>query len=259
MELQKILEQVKAVAREAGLLAQEKKITQSDIHSKGAADYVTETDLAVNRFVSERLLALLPGSGIVSEEEPAANTDAQYLWVLDPIDGTSNLIFDLRMSAVSICLLHGGEPVLGVVYNPFSQELFSAIKGGGAFLGDEPIAVNAMPTLEASLIGVGTTPYNRKKAAEHFAAIQRVFLHSLDIRRSGSAALDICYVACGRLSGFFEHQLSVWDFAGGAIVLTEAGGKITDFADRPLRFDGRSGIVATNAHIHAELLWQLQG
>ena len=119
-DLTKLIEQVKTVVREAGKIALERRVGVEDIHEKGAADYVTEVDLAVNAFVTQRLLSLLPGSRVFSEETRGGFQDTEYLWILDPIDGTSNLIFGLRLSAVSVCLLHGGEPVLGVVYNPFS-------------------------------------------------------------------------------------------------------------------------------------------
>ena len=256
--MKELLEQVKATAREAGEIALKRKIGAADIHEKGAADYVTEVDLAVNAFVTQRLLSLLPGSRVFSEEASGGFQDTEALWILDPIDGTSNLIFDLRLSAVSICLLQNGEPALGVVYNPFSGELFSAVRGGGAFLNETPISVNKVPVLKKSLVGFGTTPYSRENAGEVFAAVRRVFAECVDVRRLGAASLDICSVACGRYAGFFEHTLSPWDFAGASVILLEAGGSLTNFQNEPLSFAVKQGVVASNGLVHAELLALLQ-
>lgn len=224
------------------------------VTEKGLADFVTAIDMGVQEFMRPRLERLYPDIQFMSEEKDNAGIDFRgKVWILDPIDGTTNLIHDYKMSAVSLGMTDNGVPVLGIVYNPFTDELFSAQKGRGAFLNGMPIKVTDAKTLQNSLISVGTSPYRKDLADENFELIKRFFESSEDIRRSGSAALDLCYTACGRIDGFFERNLKPWDFAAGCAIVTEAGGMVTDMDGHPLQFETPSDVLASNGHIHNEM------
>ena len=225
---------------------------------KGLADYVTQVDLAVQSYLYKELTEHWPEIQFLGEEGQMGTLDwSKPVWILDPVDGTTNLIHDAQTSCVALGLWDGNELVFGVAYNPFREELYRAVKGEGAFLNDRPIHVSDRPTLARSLISVGTTPYDKGRADQVFAQIKRLFLASEDIRRGGSAVLDLCSVACGRCDGFFEYDLKPWDYAAGIVILMEAGGKFTDEAGNPVPVGLRSGITATNGLIHDELLAML--
>lgn len=226
-----------------------------DITVKGAADFVTKVDYGVQEFLRHRLREMYPDIQFMSEEKDNSGIDMSgRVWILDPIDGTTNLIHDYRMSAVSLGLLENGVPVAGVVYNPFSDELFSAENGGGAFLNGSPICVSRAGTLSQSLISVGTSPYYKELADENFEVIKRLFVSSEDIRRCGSAAMDLCYTACGRIDGYFERRLKPWDHAAGTAILREAGGCVTDINGGEPSYTAPSDIAASNGRIHRELI-----
>ncbi len=174
-------------------------------------------------------------------------------WILDPIDGTTNLIHDYQHSVVSLALYEKGEITLGIVYDPFREDVYHAQKGRGSFLNGTPIHVSDAAALRETIISVGTSPYDRELADENFNRIRRVFDHAQDIRRTGTAALDLAYVACGRTGGFFEPRLSPWDFAAGQLLVKEAGGRVTDFAGEELDFLKRGSVAASNGKIHEEL------
>lgn len=178
--------------------------------------------------------------------------------MLDPIDGTANLIHDFQESAVSLGLWDGSALTFGAVYAPFTGELFHAVRGGGAYLNGSPIHVSSRPDLLHSLMLVGSSPYHKEWAAEVFTLMRRIFERSEDIRRGGSAALEICKVACGRAEGYVERQLKPWDYAGGMAILLEAGGAASDFAGREPEAWRVSDGVFTNALIHPELLTLLR-
>lgn len=168
-----------------------------------------------------------------------------FLWVIDPIDGTTNYIYDYRHSAISVALLEHHEAVFGAVYDPYLDEMFIAAKGQGAYRNDERIHVSQRE-LASSLIMCGTTPYEKEFAQETFDIMRRMFLAGKDIRRSGSAVLDLCYVACGRVDGFYEQRLSPWDYAAGVLLILEAGGKIVTL-DGDMQYAKRIGLIAGNA------------
>lgn len=255
MEWQKVIRLV----RQAGEILLD-RASARQVTVKGRADYVTQVDLAVQRFLKQELAALTPDIPLLSEEQDNSRLDfSRPLWVLDPVDGTTNLIHGFPASAVSLGLLEGEEVTLGVVYNPFSRELFTAKAGAGAFLGDDPIRVREGQDLEHSLIAVGTSPYHKERTEENFALFARVFSQCEDIRRTGSAALDLCQVACGRLDGYLERGLKPWDYAGGWVILREAGGRITDYQNRPVSFAQSSDCLAGSPRIHAQLLELVRG
>lgn len=230
----------------------------SHIITKGLADYVTYVDLGVQHFLQEALAARYPDIAFMGEEE-GQNTlhPESRCWILDPIDGTTNLIHHYNCSAISLGLWEKGEIIFGVVYNPFTKETFWAVKGEGAFLGEQPIHVSSAASMETSLFNFGTGPYQKELAPHNFELLQRIYAKCQDIRRSGSAALDLCYVASGRCEGFFEITLKPWDYAAGSLILTEAGGTITDWNGASIPFDHGSSIAATNSKIHSLLLTEL--
>lgn len=220
---------------------------------KGLADYVTQVDTDIQNFLSLELGRLFPGIQFLGEEEGLHTISGDTYWILDPIDGTTNLIHDYQHSVVSLGLYERGEITLGIVYDPFREDVYHAIKGGGSFLNGTPVHVSGSETLGETIVSIGTSPYYRELTEENFRRFQKVFAKSQDIRRSGSAALDLAYVACGRTGGFFEEILSPWDFAAGMLLVTEAGGRVTNFAGGSLNFAERGSVLATNGLIHEEL------
>ncbi len=222
----------------------------------GDADFVTVFDEGVQNKLINGISNVLPDAHFFAEEKDNFFEDTQkgICFVIDPIDGTSNFIHCLNTSAISVAMLCEGEIVLGVIYDPYRNELFSAFKDGGAFCNDERISVSSRE-LEMSLISFGTTPYKKKEyAAEGFSVAERIFRNCADIRRSGSAAIDMANVACGKLDGFFECILSPWDYAAGSIIIKEAGGKATDFSGNILSFSQPSALLCSNGIVHDKLI-----
>ncbi len=226
---------------------------------KGLSDYVTEVDVAVQKFLYEKLHTLYPDIQFMGEEKDNSDIDfSRPFWILDPVDGTTNLIHRFPGSSISLGLAVHSEVVAGIVYNPYHDELFFAQKGKGAVRNGTPIHVRPSASLSESLISVGTSPYLHQYADKVFAQIQSIFLRAQDIRRIGSAAIELCYVACGRLDAFCELVLKPWDFAAGMIILQEAGGRVTDYSGAPVAPIHPTSLLATNSLIHLELLELLQ-
>lgn len=230
-------------------------LSTGDIHTKHANDFVTEKDLYVESFLKKELAARFPGYAFLGEEETAPPIDPGVpTFVLDPIDGTTNFIFSYGLSAISLGVLLGGEPVVGAVYNPFTDEFYFARKGEGVTRNGAPCRVLPATGLGEVLAAVGTMPYHKEAADELFALTKRLYLSCIDVRRSGAASVDLCHVASGRVGVYVERNLSLWDFAAGAVILTEAGGRITDFEGRALAFTGKSDVVCSNGALHPALL-----
>ena len=216
-----------------------------DIKS-GVTDLVTEYDKGIQEQIAIGLKKILPEAKFIGEEGSSDElTDDGYAFVVDPIDGTSNFIKDYHMSAISVALLKGKEVVAGVVYNPYLDEVFHAIKGEGAFCNGKKISVSSQPMSNA-LVLFGTSPYDKKLFGKTIEILSGYFEQALDIRRSGSAALDLCFVACGRAELYFELQVSPWDFAAGKLLVEEAGGFVTALDGTPLSFEGKTSILAKN-------------
>lgn len=216
-----------------------------DIKS-GVTDLVTEYDTKIQGQLQVGLKSLLPEAKFIGEEGSDDQlSDDGYAFVVDPIDGTTNFIKDYHTSAISVALLKGREAVAGVVYNPYLDEVFSAIKGEGAYCNGKRISVSAQPIGKA-LVLFGSSPYDKSLFPKTIEVLSDYFYKALDIRRSGSAALDLCSVACGRADIYFELQVSPWDFAAGKLLVEEAGGVVTDLDGKPLSFDGKTSIIAKN-------------
>jgi Archaeal fructose-1,6-bisphosphatase and related enzymes of inositol monophosphatase family len=253
--MDRLAEQVIEMLRQAGKIILECEIDKDKIIQKGAGNYVTQVDFQVQNFLVDKIRRMSPASNIITEESASNQFNLEKTtWILDPVDGTTNLMRGYRPSAISLALFARQKPVFGVVYNPFADEMFTAYTGQGAFLNNQTIKASKNLDLQECLIAFGTTPYQRERAAETFRITERIFMRCLEIRRSGSAALDIVHVACGRLDGFYEYNLQPWDYAAGMIILAEAGGRTTTWQGNPLGVLAPSSVLATNGLIHQEML-----
>lgn len=240
------------------LVKQAKKFVENrdmvgTVEVKGPADYVTQVDKSIEDFLQAELSKLAPKIQFLGEEEGLHEMKCDTFWILDPIDGTTNLIHDYKHSVVSLGLYDRGEITMGVIYDPFREEVFYAERGKGAFCNGTPMHVSRAETLSQTIVSFGSCPYEKHLASENFARCQRVFENSQDIRRTASAAMDLAYVACGRIGGYFEKVLRPWDFAAGALLVEEAGGRITNFEGGKLDFRGKCSVIASNGKVHEEL------
>lgn len=224
----------------------------AQVKEKGVADYVTQVDIAVQNFMRKSLYTLAPDIQFLGEETGLQQMSADCYWILDPVDGTTNLMHNYQHSVVSLALCRQKEIVLGIVYDPFHDELFSAVKGEGSFLNGQSIHVSATPKLSEIIIGIGTA--KRELAKENFTRFLKVYENSQDVRRLGSAALELAYTACGRQGGYFEIYLNPWDYAAGMLLVQEAGGKVTDWNGNLLDPAQGCQVIATNGLVHEELL-----
>lgn len=227
-------------------------------HKEGRNNLVTEVDQAAERKIAQIIKAAHPDHAMLGEEYGRQEQEGEsgYLWIVDPIDGTVNFAHGLPLCCVSIGLMKDGALYMGGVYNPMMNELFFAEKGKGAFLNDRPIGVSKQTDLYASLLVTGF-PYQLPEGGALFRFFEHMIRQGVPVRRLGSAALDLCWVACGRFEGFWERQLNPWDIAAGLLILQEAGGRVTDFRSNPgTAWDKET--LATNGHIHAALAQSLQ-
>ena len=195
------------------------------MNKEGHANYVTDIDCRVEAYLEKALAELLSGSEFIGEEKENRELSDAPTWIVDPLDGTTNMIHDYRMSAVSIALCERKKPAFGLIWQPYTRELFWAEAGKGAFLNGRPIRVSGTPYEEA-LVSVGTAPYYEELTAKGLAMAGDFLRECADIRRSGSAALDLAYLACGRHEVFFELRLKPWDYAAGSLLVREAGGEV---------------------------------
>jgi myo-inositol-1(or 4)-monophosphatase len=217
-------------------------------------DLVTAADIECEKKVVEKIRDSFPEHNILAEEHAYGETNSPFTWVIDPLDGTNNFAHRLPHYSVSIALAYKGEAVLGVVLDPERDELFQAVKGKGAALNGAPLTVTNAKTLRESLLITGFYYDRGSKMRESLGKIEEFLsLGIIDIRRLGSAALDLCYVASGRADGYFEFMLNPWDFAAGKLILEEAGGTVTDRDGKPFGI-AASYVVASNGLIHAQML-----
>ena len=248
-----MLDRLIAVVRRAGDMIRNAHDIEKDTHEKnGAADLVTKYDVAVQAFLQKELLALVPEADFLGEEGEHEALDKPWVFVVDPIDGTTNFVRHMHHSNIAVALVHEGCVAYGVVYNPFTEEMFAARRGGGAFLNGRPIHVSDRDMSHAITM-CGSTIYDRRFTDRSFSLMRRLYDLGLDFRRFGSAELDVCYVACGRAEVFFECRLSPWDYAAGSLILTEAGGKITRLDGSPIDPYRGGSVWATNGICHPVL------
>ncbi len=240
-------------AQKAGGFIKSNADNYGDKHFKGRVDIVTEVDLGAEKLILQAIKKNFPNHSIVTEESNNKETPSEYRWIIDPLDGTTNFVHSFPFVCVSIGIEFKGELIYGVVYNPFLGEFFYAESGKGAYLNDKPISVSSNKTLKASLLATGF-PYELSKNFErNMTLFSKIYRQTQGIRRAGSAAMDLCYVACGRFDGFWEFDLNPWDVAAGALIVKEAGGKLSNFSGNELDIYSNE-IMATNQHIHQKLL-----
>ncbi|MGN1103968.1 MAG: inositol monophosphatase family protein [Candidatus Coproplasma sp.] len=254
---------------EARKIALDKKL-RSDVSLKGKSDYVTKADLEISDFVKTQLKRIAPETAFVTEEE-SEHSNADDRFILDPIDGTTNIVRGYNLSSISLAHYSHGKVKFGVVYSIFGEEMFFALEGKGAYRLDtrggikhllkygvenycnNPIKVSdVLPENAICEFGAGST--NKASANQTFALAQKIFKDCADLRRICSTALSICFIAAGRIDGYFERRIKPWDYAAAALILSEAGGKISQWDGQALPFDGPSSIVAANPAVYDYLV-----
>lgn len=242
-----MVEQLLQAIREEGAVMRGALAAEIRAEEKsGPEDLVTNYDTLVQRHLEEKLHALLPHAGFLGEEGLREPTGDGSVFIIDPIDGTMNFSRGYQRSSISVALARDGQTVLGAVYDPYLNELFWAERGKGAFCNGRPIRVSDRP-LERGIVMFGTAPYYREIADQTFALGRALFDRSLDVRRSGSAAIDLCSVAAGRAEVFYEFRLSPWDYAAAGLILEEAGGVIRTIEGGPVSLTEKSSVLAANA------------
>ena len=247
-----ILDKASKIVLEAGSIIQEGWKKPKNIKRKGRIDLVTETDLAVELFLKEELSKILPGSSFLAEET-AGNADlVDRTWIIDPLDGTTNFAHGLPMVATSVALWVDDEIALGIINLPIMNEIFTTVKGGGAYMNGDEIHVSDCTDMEESLIATGF-PYAIEDHVDFITkALNKVLLSTQGVRRPGAAALDLAYLACGRYDGFYENALRPWDTAAGWLLVEEAGGCVTDYRNGQFNLFSPH-ILATNSKLHDSL------
>ena len=233
------------------------KLSKSDVSSKQASDYVTRIDRSAEEIIINMIRKNFPNHIIHAEESGKDAGTGEYRWIIDPLDGTTNYIHGYPQFSVSIGLEHKGEMILGAILDPLRDELFTATKGRGAFLNNNPLCVSRVTTLEESLLSTGFPFRNKEMIGPYLDLFRSLFNRISDMRRAGSAALDLAYVAAGRCDGFFEIGLSPWDIAAGSILIKEAGGIISDFSGGS-DYLISGNVVAGNPLVHTGILKEVR-
>ena len=253
-QLKKTLKFIVDLSRKVGDYIYNRTASKKKIISyKGEIDLVTQFDRRSQNLIIKALKAKFPDFGILSEENVSHNTDLPVKWIIDPLDGTTNFAHGLPIWTISIALEISGEILLGVVYDPTRGEMFSAIKKCGAFLNKKKIRVSRIKKLSRSLLITGF-PYDiRRSKDNNLNHFNNFAVRAQAVRRLGSAALDLCYTACGRFDGYWELKLSPWDQAAGFLILKEAGGKVTDFKGKKFYIYGDE-VLGTNGLLHRQMM-----
>ena len=249
LEIHKLIE----IIKKAGAVLRDAKVDSKDLESKeGHQNFVTTYDKWSQEFLESEFTKLWPEYSFIGEEKPIEE-QLSYAptFIVDPIDGTTNFMHGITNSCISVAVVEKKETVQAVIYNFFQDELFYAEKGKGAFLNGESIKVNKL-SMQDAVMGVGTSPYYAEYLAGSISLIHQLIPLSTDIRRMGSAALDLCYVACGRFGGFVETKLQLWDYAAGILICEEAGAKVSDLRAEKLQLTGASSVIAANPNIYEE-------
>ncbi len=254
MDLKILCNKVEEISREVGSYIIEERInfTEEKVEEKSFNNLVSYVDkTAEEKFIS-KLAKLVPEAGFIAEESESLKPADEWNWVIDPLDGTTNFIFNIPMYCTSVALLKNNELQLGVIYDPNHKEMFSAWKNGGAYLNGKSIHVSNKSDLIRSLIATGFPYDDFNRAEEYLKLLGSLISKTKGIRRLGSAALDLAYVACGRFDAFYEYGLNPWDVAAGALIVAEAGGKVSGFNEKDDYIFGKD-ILASNTKVHQEL------
>lgn len=260
--MQGILEEVKQVAVEVGafIAQQRENFDHSRVESKHSHDYVSYVDKESERMIVARLKAILPEAGFITEEKTTEQQGGKtsLVWVVDPLDGTTNFIHDLAPYCVSIALRDEKELLLGVVYEVTRKELYYATKGGGAYLNGKPIHVSSLSDMDDALVMIGY-PYNAEEYRSFCLNLTgQLYGHCASIRSNGSAEVELCYVASGKIDVYVESYIQPWDVAAGACILMEAGGKVTDYDGGDEKWMSGRQVVATNGKLHFRILEEMR-
>lgn len=255
MNLERLCAEVCDIVRATGEFIREERKTfaMSKVEYKGLNDLVSYVDKTAEKKLVHDLAKILPSSGFITEEKTNTIQGEQYNWVIDPLDGTTNFVHGLPCYCVSVALLSNNKLVLGVVYEINLDECFYAFENGGAWLNGNRIKVSDASTLKQSLLATGFPYSNYERMKPYMEVFDYFMYNSHGLRRLGSAAADLVYVACGRFEGFYEYGLNAWDVAGGALIVKEAGGVIADFSGGENFLFGKE-IIATNQNIYDEFL-----
>ncbi len=247
------LQAAREAALEAGGMLRSGMDEGREISFKGVVDLVTNFDRQAQELIFDRLSAAFPGHGFLAEEGLSRGENCEFRWVFDPLDGTTNYAHRFPVFTVSIALERRGGVVLGVVYDPMREEMFQAVDGEGAWLNGRKVRVSAVADLDRSLLATGF-PYDlRESLVNNIDHFNHFLTRAQAIRRCGSAALDLCYVACGRFDGFWELKLKPWDQAAGALIVKEAGGRVSDFGGNAFDISGQE-CLASNGLVHEDMI-----
>ncbi|MFP4467534.1 MAG: inositol monophosphatase family protein [Bacteroidales bacterium] len=259
MDLKSICLKTCKVAKSAGEFIREElpKLETADIQSKGLHNFVTYVDTEAEKRIVKNLETLLPGAGFIAEENSIEKKGDEYCWIIDPLDGTTNFIHGLPCFSVSIALMRHQKVVMGVVYEINHDECFYAWEGGEAWLNGQSIKVSGARSMGDSLLATGFPYYDYSLIKPYLELFTWCLENTHGVRRIGSAAVDLAYVACGRFEGFFEYSLSPWDVAAGSLIVQEAGGKVTDFSGNENYVFGKE-ILAANQWVFDELMLKVK-
>jgi myo-inositol-1(or 4)-monophosphatase len=250
---EKHLRAARDAAQEAGMMLRSGMDKGREISFKGVVDLVTDFDRRAQDLIYDRLSAVFPEHGFLAEEGLSRREGSEFRWVFDPLDGTTNFAHRFPIFTVSIALEHNGELILGVVYDPMRDEMFHAIKGEGAWLNERRIRVSSVADLDRSLLATGF-PYDlRESPVNNIAHFNHFLIRAQAVRRCGSAALDLCYVGCGRFDGFWELKLKPWDQAAGALIVEQAGGRVSDFSGEGFDIQ-KQECLASNGLLHESMI-----
>jgi len=255
MDLQKLCAEAKEIIKETGayISTEAKQFSSDAVESKGVHDFVSFVDKTAEKQLVEGFKKILPGAGFIAEEQTETYRSEQYNWVIDPLDGTTNFIHGLMPYAISVALMEKDELILGIIYEISRDEMFYAWKGSKAYLNNSEISVTKAKKVTDSLIATGFPYYDYDRLPQFMKTLDFFMRNSHGLRRLGSAATDLAYVACGRFDAFYEYSLSPWDVAAGAFIVQQAGGKVSDFNGGTNYVFGKE-IIASNNNIHNEFL-----
>ncbi len=256
MNIKKIFNEIVPLIRNTGKFLKKSYFSSFEVYHKGTIDLVTSVDLESERCLKQGIKEITPDVPILAEESYTGKEDIKtgYYWLIDPLDGTTNFAHKIPWFAISVALMEGSYPLLGIVYNPVTEEFFYAIKGEGAYLNDKEIKVSSITNLIDSLLCTGFPVSRILESADLFIPLFKSFMTKCQgVRRFGSAALDLAYVACGRYEGFWEPYLKPWDTAAGFLLVKEAGGEVTDYFGNPYN-PFLNTIVASNGKIHQQII-----
>ena len=259
INLQEILKETEIATKIVGTFLKNEiqKISSSDVVTKSLNSLVTYVDKTAEEKLVKALSKILPEAGFITEEGTSTKEGEQYNWIIDPLDGTTNYIHGLPIYSVSIALSSKDEVVIGVVYVPVLDECFSAYKGGGAFLNAVSISVSKNETLADSLVATGFPYFDYARMNDYTEILKEFMQKTRGIRRMGSAAVDLAYVACGRFDSFYEYNLNAWDVAAGSLLVEEAGGIVSTFFNKSDFVFGKE-IVASSGEVHLDVLEIIQ-